>query len=117
VQGAAELRRTLKKLSGDLGELKEAHRTVAEKVADRARATAPVRTGRLRDSVRPGATKTKAVVRAGGARVPYAGPIHWGWPKRHIDAQPFLKDAADELAGSVEELYRTAVARIVERYQ
>ena len=26
--------------------------------------------------------------------MPYAGPIHWGWPAHHIEAQPFLSDAA-----------------------
>ena len=31
---------------------------------------------------------------AGGASLPYAGPIHWGWPARRIEAQPFIADAA-----------------------
>jgi len=33
-------------------------------------------------------------VQAGRASVPYAGPIHWGWPARNIEPQPFLTDAA-----------------------
>lgn len=56
-------------------------------------ATPPSRTGRLAGNVRAGRGKTKAVVRAGGARVPYAGVIHYGWPARGIRAQPFLTDA------------------------
>lgn len=50
-------------------------------------------TGRLSANVRSGRGKTKAVVRAGGARVPYAGVIHYGWPARGIAPQPFLTDA------------------------
>jgi hypothetical protein len=33
---------------------------------------------------------------AGRASVPYAGPIHWGWPARNISANPFLSNAAVE---------------------
>jgi hypothetical protein len=65
-----------------------ARRQVAQLVvraAPPARRTAPARSpppaGR--------AGQTAAVVRAGRASVPYAGPIHWGWPSRHITAQPF----------------------------
>jgi len=34
-----------------------------------------------------------AVARAGGARVPYAGVQHYGWPARGITAHPFLTQA------------------------
>lgn len=53
----------------------------------------PVVSGRLASTVRAGRAKSKAVVRAGGARTPYAGVIHYGWPARNIRPQPFLTDA------------------------
>lgn len=31
---------------------------------------------------------------AGRASVPYAGPIHYGWPAHGIEANPFVTDAA-----------------------
>lgn len=56
-------------------------------------ANIPTRTGRLAGNVRAGRGKTKAVVRAGGARVPYAGRIHYGDPAPGITGQPFLTAA------------------------
>ncbi len=59
--------------------LKDISKSSAEIVATEARTLVPVRTGLLRSSIRVGALKSGAVIRAGGARVPYANPIHWGW--------------------------------------
>ncbi len=50
-------------------------------------------TGALAGSIRAGRGKTKAVVRAGGAKAPYAGVIHYGWPARNIKPHPFLTDS------------------------
>ena len=44
-------------------------------------------------SLRAGRGKTKAVVRAGGARVPYPPVIHYGWPARNIAPNPWLSTA------------------------
>lgn len=63
----------------------------------------PVRSGALAGSMRAGRGKTKAVVRAGGARVPYAGVIHYGWPKHNIEANPFLLKA---LESQRDEVYK-----------
>lgn len=56
-------------------------------------ATPPVQSGSLASTIRAGRGKTKAVVRAGNARVPYAGVTHYGWPARNIAPQPFLSEA------------------------
>jgi hypothetical protein len=64
--------------------------------------------------MRAGRGKTKAVVRAGGARVPYAGVIHFGWPAHRIAPNPFLAESLqrkrpevlDELDRGIEELLR-----------
>lgn len=92
VEGARELRTSLKRCGDDLSDLKEANTVVATTVARAAHP--PMLTGQLAASIRPSGTKTAAQVRAGGARVPYAGAIHWGWPAHNITAQPFLADAA-----------------------
>jgi hypothetical protein len=92
VEGMRRLRRELKRAGVDLADLREVNLSAARTVAQAAHP--PRRTGALAGSVRPGASRTAGVVRAGGARVPYAGPIHWGWPARNIEAQPFLVDAA-----------------------
>jgi hypothetical protein len=115
VEGAAELRRTLKRAGDDLSDLKAAHAGAAQIVVARGRGKAPRRRGVLAASVRGSGTKTAAVIRAGGARVPYAGPIHWGWPARNIEAQPFLSEAATETEQIWLELYESSVERILHR--
>jgi bacteriophage protein of unknown function (DUF646) len=100
VEGARQLRASLKRAGHDLEDLKATNRKVAEVVDTRAKKHVPVgndidkRGKRLRDTIRPGATKTTAIVRAGGKKVPYANPIHWGWGKRHIRPQSFLSISA-----------------------
>ena len=115
VEGAAELRRTLKRAGEDLSDLKTAHSAAAQIVAGRGRGTAPRRTGTLAASVRGSGTATAAVVRAGGARVPYAGPIHWGWPSRGITAQPWLSEAATDTETVWVAGYERDVERILDR--
>jgi hypothetical protein len=96
IAGLAELARTMKRAGVDITELKEANTRAAQIVADRGSSLAPNRTGRLAGNIRPAKQVARARIMAGSASVPYAGPIHWGWPARHINAQPFLSDAAVE---------------------
>ena len=115
VEGARRLRATMKRAGIDLQELKDAHREAADVVVGATRA--PSRTGRLAGTVRPGATKTMAIVRAGYASVPYAGPIHWGWPKRNIRAQPFLSDAAQSSEPTWVQAYEREVNEIIDKIE
>lgn len=94
VDGARRLRRDLRQVAGDLEDLKVANAAAAATVAAAAAARAPHRTGRLAGSVRGNRAASRATVAAGGAAVPYAGPIHWGWPAHGIEARPFIADAA-----------------------
>lgn len=95
VKGAKELRKQLKAAGDDLADLKATHKKVAQIVEFDALQLAPVVTGGLVGSIRASGTQTAAIVRAGRNTIPYAGPIHWGWPARNITAQPFLVDAQE----------------------
>lgn len=106
VTGLDEVRRGLRALQADLPkELTRIHRQAAETVAEAARRKAPRRSGRLAGSVKPQAGQKYARVAAGRKLVPYAGPIHFGWPKRNIRPQPFLTDAIHEHAPRVLDDY------------
>jgi len=94
IDGLKRVRRELKRAGVDLADLREPNMAAARIVAAAAVPATPRRSGRLAGSVRPGASRTAGVVRAGGASVPYGGPVHWGWPARNIKAQPWLSDAA-----------------------
>lgn len=109
VEGLDRLVRTLNRAAVDISELKEAHARVGEIVASEARARAPRRSGRLAGSVRAARQARRARVTYGGARVPYAGPITWGWPRHNIEPQPFVTDAARATESKWTEQYRRDV--------
>lgn len=111
VDGVKNLRRTMKKAGDDLADLKEAHRESADIAATGARPLVPVRSGALAASLRSTGTKTAGIIRSGGARVPYAGPIHWGWPSRGIAPQPFMATGAEETEPQWLPVYLSAVDR------
>ena len=95
VEGAKELRRAMKRAGLDVKDLKMVHRQIADTVVSRAKGGAPVRSGRLRDSIRPGATQTAAIVRAGEPRCPTrTNPL--GLAETQHQAQPFLVEAAHD---------------------
>jgi len=94
VEGLAQFVRAMKAAEVDVDDLKDANQAAGAIVLNAAQARAPRRTGALAGSGRANRAVRKAVIRFGSARVPYAGPIHWGWPRRHIRPQPFALDAA-----------------------
>lgn len=96
------LRRTIRQLEragADAQDMRDLMHEIGSIVADAA--GPPVLTGTLQGTIRAGRGKTKAVVRAGGARARYAGVIHYGWPARDITPQPFLSDALTARASDV----------------
>lgn len=112
VVGLARLRRDLRRAGEGLDELKAANAAAAAIVAAAAEARAPRGpTGRLAASVRGNKSASRASVSAGRASVPYAGPIHYGWPARGIEANPFVTDAAQ----ATESLWLPAYEQDVER--
>lgn len=93
VEGLAKTLRAMEQAGAAAENMRDLMQAIGMIVVHAARPNTPVLTGRLSTTARPGRGKTKAVVRAGGARIPYAGVIHYGWPARNIAAQPFLSDA------------------------
>lgn len=98
-------------------------------VADEAKTLAPVRTGRLRNSIAVARTVKGAAVRAGNATILYANPIHWGWFRdyesararrtkrgyinRNINPNPFLERALGLKKGEVVEAYRRNMNKLI----
>jgi hypothetical protein len=116
VEGLNKLLRALERLDEEAkDQFKDVSLKVGKFVAERAKGEAPVITGRLRDTVRPVATRRGAKVRAGGARVPYAGPIHFGWPKRNITPNQFLYRAVDKSVDEAVEMYLQEIYTIWNR--
>lgn len=114
VVGLSRLRSTMRAAGADLDALLDAHAEVAALVANAAATLAPRRTGRLSASVRGNRAAGRASVLSGGAAIPYAGPIHWGWPARHIKAQPFVTRAIDTTRSTWLPTYEHSVEQIVD---
>lgn len=116
VDGLRRLQRELRAAGDDLSDLKAANAKAAGIVASDAGRRAPRgATGRLAGSGRPGRTAGRAVVKFGSAAVPYAGPIHWGWPARGIDAQPFVLEAAEATRPEWLDAYADELQELADR--
>lgn len=113
VRGAKELRRAMREANADLKDWTAVHKRAAEPVKETAQDIVPIRSGTLRGTIKVRATRTSARVQAGSGVVPYAGPIHFGWPDHNIKAQPFLWDAAAVSDKDVIEIYEQGVEEIV----
>lgn len=116
VEGLNKMLRALEKLDDEAKQqFKAAGKWAGEQVAKEARGIVPVQTGRLQKSIKSSATGRGAVVRAGRAAVPYAGPIHFGWFRRRIMPQPFLYQAADRRFDEVVDQYLAQIYEVWNR--
>ena len=117
VEGLNELRKALRQAKDkELNEtMREIHRELAREIVQRALPNVPVKTGELKATVRAAGTIRDAIGRVGKATVPYAPPIHWGWPRRNIKPNPFLVDAAQNIERDIVDRYDKAVSDMLDR--
>ena len=116
VEGARELRKALKTVGDEAkAGLKDVNLEVAEIVARAAVTKVPSRSGALRETVRAAGAQTRASVKAGFKKVPYAGVIHFGWPARGILPRPFLYDALDARRDEVMDAYTDGMADLIKK--
>lgn len=106
--------------------LKAANNEAANIVSQYAKRNAVFKnsTGRLVRSIRPSSTVTTAIVRAGNASVPYAGPIHWGWLYdkqyqiyKNITPNPFLAKALGYNRDIILATYKEQVDKLAAQHK
>lgn len=123
IEGLKEVRSAIRAISDEMdrngakAELRVMNLHAAEVVKQKADSLVPRRSGQLAKTVRAAGTQKSARVRAGYQRVPYAGPIHFGWPARGIRPQPFLYDALDSRRTQVVEVYERGIDRLIRDYR
>jgi hypothetical protein len=119
IEGLREFNRAARALGDDTKTaMKPTHLEAAEIVAREARKLSPARTGRLRNSIVGRAVQSGGRVRIGfGGGVPYAGPIHFGWPARRIRPQPFVYDALDPRRADLVRLYEARIDELTKRHK
>lgn len=104
MEGLNKTLRALQTYGVEVADLKDTMAGIAREGAVLASRYAPKRSGRLRGTIRGNKAKAKAVVLSGRARVRYAGPVNYGWPKRNIKASLFMQRADRELAPRAVEM-------------
>ena len=114
IKGIRATSRALKKSGADMQQMNKLMHAIGMIVVENARPRAPHNTGRLAATIRAGRGRTKAVVSAGKKRVPYAGVIHYGWPKRGIAAQPFLTTAIDSQSNRIYTEFLAGLGKILD---
>ena len=134
VVGLKQFNKTLRGLGDDaINDIKQAHAASAKIVEDAARPKIPVHgsvsvisgipywrqpshsSGQMRSTLRSSGTRRGGFVRAGKKLVPYAGPVHFGWPSRPdaakgwqggpIRPNPFLFSALDQRREQVADAF------------
>lgn len=116
VVGLRETISALRQVNAELPkELRAAGVEAGQPVAAAARAEAPVLTGRTQGTVRVVASQRGAAVRAGGARAPYVGAVHFGWPAHNIKPNLWLFRAATRRVTTAVAVYQRRVASLIRR--
>lgn len=115
VEGLRATIRSLEKFGVETQDLKAAFKAIGNLVVREAHTLTPRKSGALVNSIRASNTKNKAIVRAGSARVPYAGVIHYGWPSHGISPQPYLHDAAERKQGEAIQLMDKELNDLIRR--
>jgi hypothetical protein len=114
VAGFKQAVKALQAIGVPVAEIKAAGSEAGELVAGQARLLAPVRTGRLRNSIRVSKALNRVSVSAGNNKsVPYANPIHWGWFKRNIKPQPFFVKALGITRDEVYQNYYRSLDKLI----
>lgn len=110
---ARDTRRGLRRMDDRLDDLSVPDTALGDHVLAEARRHAPHRSGVLVASLElvpayPGVVVTTDLV--------YAPPIHYGWPRRNIEAQPFMDQALDTIGDDVVKPYEAYTDDLVRKY-
>ena len=111
VTGADTVARALRRLRKDVTDWTPVTRIIAFDAARQSRSEIPVRSGTLRSTVRGEYTRDNARVLVGIYRkVPYAGPVGYGWRVRNIKGDGFPR----RIASKASRFGYKAISRYIE---
>lgn len=119
VKNLKEITKALQAIGVPKDAVKAAGKESAEAVMTEARSLVPVRSGKLRDSIRLASTaRGRVTIQAGNNRtsksgVPYANPIHWGWFRRNIKPNPFFAKALGLKRDEVYQNYFAQMSKLI----
>jgi len=123
VEGLQQTVKALQALGVDKSEISNANYEAAQTLIRSATPLVPVRSGRLRASLKPSRTQSYAAARAGNSQVQYANPIHWGWFRdkntgvnRNVKPQPFFSKALGYTYQQIIDDYNRNMQQLVNKH-
>lgn len=124
VDGHAQLIRALKEIGAPVEAIIAANEAVGTPVLRTAKNIAPVRIGKLRDSIKLSKATTNVKIRAGMKSVPYANPIHWGWfydrnnfITKNIKPNPFMARALGYNRDEILANYVREMKKLIDKHE
>ncbi len=95
---------------------------VTQELAEKMRPKAPSGTsaehakhpGALAASIRGTAAQVRGLIKIGGGKIAYAAPVMFGWPKHHIEPNPFYQGVLDEAHETMGARYLDAVSKTLQ---
>ena len=115
VTGLRETVRSLERLGVAVADMKAVFSKIGKNVVSDAQHLAPHKTGRLAASIKASNTKNKSIVRAGNARVPYAGVQHYGG-YNNISPHPYLTDAIQRNQSKTVQALEDGIGQLIRTY-
>jgi len=112
VDGLKQTVRSLERFGVEAADLRAAFKRIGDMVAREAVSITPTLTGRLAASIRASNTKNKSEVRAGGAKVVYAGVQHYGG-YNNIVGSHFLEKAVEAKQGDAVRQMERDLSRLI----
>jgi hypothetical protein len=124
VVGLNEAVRALRAIGVPSSAIGQASQEAGEIVASVGRTLVPVKTGRLRATIKARKVARKVVVSAGNnSSVPYANPIHFGWnydsknlQQKNIRPRPFFSNALARTRRQVYEAFFDSMEKLLKEY-
>jgi len=124
VTGLNQAVRALRAIGVPSATIGKASQEAGEIVASRARTLVPVKTGKLRGSIKALRQSRKVVVKAGNeTSIPYAKPIHWGWnydkvnlQAKNIRPRPFFTNALRTTRDQVYKSFFDSMEKLFQQY-
>jgi hypothetical protein len=124
VEGLRDALAALKAVGTPTAEISAAAQEAGEIVANMSRSLVPVRSGRLRASIKSRKQARKVLISAGNnTTIPYANPIHFGWyydknnfVKKNILPNPFFSKALGITRKQVYETYFININKLFNKY-
>ncbi|CAB4149734.1 hypothetical protein UFOVP546_23 [uncultured Caudovirales phage] len=123
VEGLRDALAALKAVGTPTAEISAAAQEAGEIVANMSRSLVPVKSGKLRDTIKSRKQARKVLISAGKLNVPYANPIHFGWyydknnfVKKNILPNPFFSKALGITRKEVYETYFININKLFNKY-